>query len=300
MTTNSKKKFNLLNFIKSIPALLKDFFNPKEWLTLLRSVPAAALTLMVLATVLMNLLANKSIINVYMVDVFGSGYAGDVNDLFAVQDAGLIMSWVGFLVGDLLVKCFGSKNAIRLNIAALGLSLFISMLLVGAAYLPGVWAAWYDVGKADPSLSGVINDSLNYTIGNTWYVILGSAAASFVGIMVNNISQGFFLDKIQKKHGDTYPGYLVAAGASTVIGQILDNMVFAALISTQFFGWTWVSVISCSVLGALVELIVEMVFTPLTYRISKNWDKNHIGVKWMSDAGRLAAAREVVAAADKR
>ena len=85
---------------------LKDFFNPKDWLKTLRSVPALALALITVATVLMNILANKSIIEIPRL---GNG------DYWLVQDAGIIMSWVGFLVGDLLVKNFGPKNAIRVN-----------------------------------------------------------------------------------------------------------------------------------------------------------------------------------------
>ena len=39
----------------------------------------------------------------------------------------------------------------------------------------------------------------------------------------------------------------------------------------------------CSLLGALVELVVEMIFTPLTYKISQNWAKNKIGQDWMKE-----------------
>ena len=80
-------------FIK-IGKSLKDFFNMKDWLKLLRTIPATALALICVSTVLMNILANKSIINLP----------------WLIQDAGICLSWVGFLVGDLLVKNFGSKN----------------------------------------------------------------------------------------------------------------------------------------------------------------------------------------------
>lgn len=251
---------------KKIGETLKDFFNPKEWLKTLRNVPALALTLITLATVLMNILANKSIIELPRL---GDG------DYWLVQDAGLIFSWIGFLVGDLMVKNYGSKNAIRVNLTCLGISLFISGLLAIVGVIPGTWSASYDY-------AGQVNEALNATMGNVWYVILGSALASAVGLIINGLTQGLLLKKIEAKHGDKYWGFFAASAGSTMIGQFIDNFVFAAIVSVPFFGWTWFSVFSCSLFGMLIELVVELIFSPITYKISKNWKKNKIGVEFMN------------------
>lgn len=243
----------------------KDFFNPKEWLKTLRSVPSLALALITVATVLMNILANKSIINLP----------------WLIQDAGILMSWVGFLVGDLLVKAFGSKNAIRVNLTCLGISLFISGLLAIVAVVPGEWSPVFDPTINPGDLGSNINAAVNSVMGNVWYVILGSAVASAVGLVVNGLTQGLLIKKIEAKHGDRYWGFFVASASSTMIGQIIDNMVFALLVSVKFFGWTWTQVMVCSLTGAIFELIIELVFSPLTYRISKNWKKNGIGTEWI-------------------
>lgn len=273
------------NLIKKGWYFLADFFNPKEWLKLLRSVPAVALALMFVANVLMNILAAKSIINVPATFTSTNWFTKGDN-FWLVQDAGLIVSWIGFLVGDLLVKAFGSKNAIRINITSLVLSLFVSLLLIGVSKVKGDWSAIWNEAL-NPPISGsdafLINGALDYVIGNVWYVILGSAAATFVGILVNNITHGILLKKMIKKHGDRYFGYFVAAGASTIFGQVIDNIVFALLIGIRFFGWSLFSVLMCSLLGGLVELVVEMIFTPLTYKISQNWAKNKIGQDWMKE-----------------
>ena len=272
------------NLIKKGWYFLADFFNPKEWLKLLRSVPAVALALIFVANVLMNILAAKSIINVPA--TFNStNWFTNGDNFWLVQDAGIIVSWVGFLAGDLLVKAFGSKNAIRINITSLVLSLFISLLLIGVSKVRGDWSPiWND--SLNPS---IIDPDIDPTatrealIINVWYVILGSAAATFVGILVNNITQGILLKKMIKKHGDHYFGYFVAAGASTVFGQVIDNIVFAVLVGMPFFDWSLFSVLMCSLLGGLVELVAEMIFTPLTYKISQNWAKNKIGQDWMKE-----------------
>ena len=252
-------------FFKHLGHEIVDFFNPKEWLKTLRSVPSLALALITVATVLMNILANKSIINLP----------------WLIQDAGILMSWVGFLVGDLLVKAFGSKNAIRVNLTCLGISLFISGLLAIVAVVPGEWSPVFDPTINPGDLGSNINAAVNSVMGNVWYVILGSAVASAVGLVVNGLTQGLLIKKIEAKHGDKYWGFFVASAASTMIGQIIDNMVFALLVSVKFFGWTWTQVMVCSLTGAIFELIIELVFSPLTYRISKNWKKNGIGTEWI-------------------
>ena len=252
-------------FFKHLGHEIVDFFNPKEWLKTLRSIPSLALALITVATVLMNILANKSIINLP----------------WLIQDAGILMSWVGFLVGDLLVKAFGSKNAIRVNLTCLGISLFISGLLAIVAVVPGEWSPVFDPTINPGDLGSNINAAVNSVMGNVWYVILGSAVASAVGLVVNGLTQGLLIKKIETKHGDRYWGFFVASAASTMIGQIIDNMVFALLVSVKFFGWTWTQVMVCSLTGAIFELIIELVFSPLTYKISRNWKKNGIGTEWI-------------------
>lgn len=254
------------NIFKRVGKSLRDFFNLKDWIKTLRSVPALAFGLLAVATVLMNILANKSIIELP----------------WLIQDAGICLSWIGFLVGDLLVKAFGSKNAIRVNLTALILSLFISLLLAGVAHIPGHWSAEFNYMDETGNFTEISNEvgaSVNGILGNVWYVIVGSAIASAVGLICNGITQGLILNKIEAKHGDHYWGFLTASTISTTLGQFIDNMVFAMLVSVNFFGWTWKQVFVCSLTGAIVELICEVIFTPLTYGICKNWRKNNIGIQ---------------------
>jgi uncharacterized PurR-regulated membrane protein YhhQ (DUF165 family) len=279
-----------ISFWKKSGLFLKDFFNPKEWVKTLRAVPGMALALIVVANILMNVLANKSIIEL---PIQGT------DSYWLIQDAGVCLSWVGFLVGDLLVKNFGAKHAVRVNLTALVISLFISLLLVIVSVIPGTWSPEFNfmglsfLNEAGETIevSKTIGQSINQVMGNTWYVILGSALASACGLIVNNVTQDLILKNISKKHGEKYWGYLVAGGISTIAGQILDNFVFAAVVSVKFFGWTWLTAFMCSLDGAIFELIIEMIFNPFAYRISKNWDKNHIGVKWMKTT---PASEEVV------
>lgn len=249
-------------------AILKDFFNMKDWVKTLRSIPSIVVAMTVLANVLMNILANKSIINLP----------------WLIQDAGILVSWVGFLTGDLIVRAFEAKNGIRVNLTALAISLFVSVILTFVAIIPGDWSPVFDPAINAGEIGNSINAACNAIMGNVWYVILGSAFASAVSLTCNGLVQGLLLKKVERKHGDRYIGFLIASTGSTVIAQFIDNVIFASLISVHFFGWTWSQVLVCSTCGAIFELLIEVVFTPLTYKIYKIWDKAHIGVKYMEKA----------------
>ena len=262
------------SFFKKLGLEWKDFFNPREWVKTLRTVPGMVLALITVAMILMNVLANKAIIELPI---------PNTNTFWLIQDAGVVLSWVGFLAGDLLVKNFGAKHAIRVNLTALFISLFVSALLALVGVIPGTWSPEFNYESAE--IAQAVGQSIDEVMGNVWYVILGSAAASACGLVVNNLTQDLILRKIERKHGNHYWGYLVAAASSSFFGQILDNFVFAALVSVHFFGWSWTTALMCSLDGAILEIVIEMIFTPLTYAISKNWDKNHIGVKWEKQEG---------------
>ena len=247
--------------MKKIINTLKDFFNFKDWVSDLRAVPSLVVALLLTSTVLMNILANKSIIELP----------------WALQDAGILVSWISFLVGDLLVKGFGSKTAIRVNLTCLSISLFISCILIIVSIIPGTWSPSYNY--MDSNVIDAVNESINSVMGNVWYVILGSTFSSAVGLIINNLSQEFVLKKIELKHGDRYIGFLAASTASTIIGQFVDNMLFACLIGMNFFQWTWVQVVTCSMTGVVFEAVFELILTPVIYKISQNWKKNGIGNK---------------------
>lgn len=251
--------------MKTLLQKIKDFFNPSDWIRTLRNVPSLAVTFCVLASVLMNILANKSIIDTQL-------FEGSF--LWVVQDAGILFSWCGFLAGDLIVRAYGTKTAIRVSITSVIISLFVSLMFVGIAQVPGVWGEAF---MSDGTINESINNALNSTLGSVWFVVLGSTLASAVGLICNNIAQGTLLKKITSKHGDRYWGFVLASALSTGLGQFLDNMVFGSLVQAQFFGWGWDKVVSASIFGMLLELVVEVVFTPLTYKISCNWKKNGIG-----------------------
>ncbi len=216
-----------------------------EFRTLTRSVPPMIAVLLVLSVVGMNLLANKSI---------------DTGVEWLALDCGILFSWLTFLSMDVTTQCCGPRAATVLSITALGLNLMMSLVFYIASVIPGVWGESFVEGS-----EAVVNQALNNTFGGTWYVILGSSIAYAVSAVLNNyLNHGVGL---LIKNG-TFGAFALRAYVSTFTAQFVDNIIFALLVSRVFFGWTLLQCFTCALTGALLELLFEVFFSPLGYRLT--------------------------------
>ena len=244
----------------------------KKWITtelaeyklLLRSVPALALVLYVISVILMNLLANKEI---------------DTGISWLALDCGLTMSWLSFLCMDMITKRFGARAAIKLSIIAIGMNLFVCMMLYLISVIPGNWGEYYTYGN------DMVNEALNDTIGGTWYILFGSMVAMFTASVVNAIINET-IGRMLKK--DDFKAFAIRAYVSTFIAQFLDNFIFSVIVSRTFFGWTWAQCLSCSLVGCLAEVLCEVIFSPLGYKGCKQWEKENVGNSYLSKYGKDA------------
>lgn len=228
-----------------------------DYLLLLRSVPSLVMTLFVVSVVLMNLLANKEV-------------ATGVE--WIALDAGFSLSWLSFLCMDMLTKRFGAKASIQLSLTAMAVNLFVCLLLYLVSLVPGNWGAYYTYN------TDIVNQGLNSTIGGSWYVVLGSACA-FATSAVLNASLNAIIGKMCKK--DNFTTYALRSYISTLVAQFLDNFVFALMVSHVFFGWSMTQVITCSITGCLIELVCEIIFSPIGYKVCKKWDKHNVGSAYL-------------------
>ena len=93
----------------------------QETKVLFKCLPALPFAVLCAALIAMNFLANKAI----------------VSESWISLDAGIIVSWIAFLAGDMLVKRFGAKASIKVNVASIGVQLLAIGLLTLGANLPG-------------------------------------------------------------------------------------------------------------------------------------------------------------------
>ena len=219
---------------------------------LLKSVSPLIFSIFLLAVFAMNLLANKSI---------------NLGVDWLALDCGLVVSWIVFLCMDVLTKLHGPKAATQLSLLAMAVNLVACLFLFAVSKIDGTWAQFFELGE-----KSVINEALDNTIGGTWYVVLGSAFAFAVSAVVNNFSN-FGIGKICKKNPDGFGAYALRTYVSTAIAQFVDNLVFALVVSHFFFGWSVVQCLTCAATGMLVELLCEVVFSPLGFLVLKRSKK---------------------------
>jgi uncharacterized PurR-regulated membrane protein YhhQ (DUF165 family) len=218
-----------------------------EFRNLVRTVPPLLVTLLVLSIVGMNLLANKSI---------QTGV-----DWLALA-CGILFSWLCFLSMDVLTHCYGPRAASMMSVVALLMNLLMAAIFFLAARIPGVWGESFVEGS-----EATINTALNNTFRGTWFILLGSSIA-FVASAVFNNFLNYGIGRLLKRK-DGFGSFALRAYVSTFLAQFADNLIFALLVSRIFFGWTLLQCFTCALTGAVMELLFEILFSPLGYRVAK-------------------------------
>lgn len=244
----------------------------REFVALVKAVPALLLTFFVLAIISMNLLANKSI---------------SLPTEYLALDCGILVSWIVFLTMDIATKHFGPRAATALSVLALAINLLFCLVFFTASAIVGEWGeSFVEGGQA-------INVALDNTFRGSWYVVLGSSVAFVASAVVNNfLNAGIGL--AFKSRPDSLGAYVCRSYVSTAVGQFIDNIVFALIVSRVFFGWTTVQCLTCAATGMLVELLCEFLFAPLGFAVCNRLKRDGVGAEYFAlvEANRNAANRE--------
>lgn len=220
----------------------------------MKIIPSWVLTVYVISIILMNLLANKSI---------------NLPFSWLALDCGMVVAWIIFLIMDVVVKRFGARHTITLSIIALAFSLMASCIFYIASFVPGTWGETFTFNGMNE-----VNIAIENTFKGNWFIIFGSAVALMTSSIVNSILNSFIGKKLKNKNFKTFA---IRSYASTLTGQIVDNLVFSLIVSIKLFGWSLTQCITCSLTGALVEALCELVFIPLGYNIVEKWKNKNIG-----------------------
>ena len=239
----------------------------EDYRILLRNVPSLVTSLFVVSVIMMNLLANKEFISMH----------------YLALDCGFALSWVSFLCMDMICKRFGPKAGAKISILAMAINLAACIVFWLMSLAPGMWGEFYSTGEM------TVNDALNATFGGSWYVVFGSSTAMVCAAICNSSINHAIAKRL------TFGGYKAFAlrsFVSTTFGQFVDNFVFATIVSLHFFGWTWTQVICCSITGAIMELLCEVIFSPFGYRVSEKWEAEQVGEQYLQykDAGEDGAS----------
>ena len=229
---------------------------------LLRSIPAPVVALFVISVIAMNILANKTLIQTK----------------YLALDGGILISWLSFLSMDIVVKHFGPKASNRMSVFAMLVNLLVCLIFFIASIIPS---------KADDYTA------FNTIIGGTWFILLSSTVAFMSSALINNFLN-YAVGKLFKKNPDGKLAFFTRSYVSTFIAQFADNLIFSILTFMVFapifwdgFSWTFIQCVTCSLLGALLELVMEVVFSPIGYLVVRNWQKNQVGEQYFAHLRRV-------------
>ena len=227
-----------------------------EYRLLLHSIPSVLVTLFVVSVISMNLLANKTLLQL---------------DWIAL-DGGILISWLSFMCMDLITKHFGPKASNSITVLAVMINLLTCLI--------------FFVAKAIPSNAGDFS-AFDKVFGGTWFILLASTVAFIASAIINN-AINWAIGKAFRKKPNSKLAFAARAYVSTFVGQFLDNFIFSIIVFMLFapifwdgFSWTLVQCAACALTGAVAELIMEIVFSPIGYRISKKWQKESVGKEYL-------------------
>ena len=231
---------------------------------LLRCIPVTVVTLFVVSVVCMNLLANKTLLSLPWIAL----------------DGGILISWLSFMCMDMITKHFGPKASNRISLLAAAINLLTCLIFFAAS--------------AIPSNAGDFS-GFDGIFGGTWFILLGSTVAFLSSAVINNMLN-FTIGKAMKKHPDGRLAYALRTYVSTFIGQFFDNFIFSIIVFVFFapifwkgFHWTALQCTTCALTGAIAELIMEIVFSPIGYKITAKWKKEQVGKEYLDYIEREGA-----------
>ena len=179
------------------------------------------------------------------------------------SDGGQTISWIVFLISNVIVEVWGEKESIKvISFAAITtfLLLIIGRLLVMVPVLPEYTEQ---------------NNAFALVFSNGPRTIISSIIAFWIGGFIN-VEIISFMKKVIRKDGKVQ--FFLRASFSTLIGQLVDNALFMVLafapVGLSLYELMWKEIISSVIIGPAIELLSEscmvpFVTSPLSQHISK-------------------------------
>ncbi|MCQ2802239.1 MAG: VUT family protein [Bacilli bacterium] len=224
---------------------IKNIF--RNFIADIKTIPGILLGLFIITVILMNIFARQTIYQ---------------NNLIAI-DGGIIITWVAVVISDVVTITRGPKATIKMTILATATSLFVSLILYLISFIPGVKNS----------------DIYTKVFSGTWFVIISSAIAfvcsnSFDAILNHFIGNRF---KDSKNKVAITTRVIGSTAASTLLDNLIFNiftfMIFAPIFLDGFH-WTFVQCLFCALTYAGIEIVIEVLMLPITYKCVKKIGNN--------------------------
>jgi len=179
---------------------------------------------------------------------------------FAFGGGGVILSWATFMIMDICTELFGKKDTMTVYTFAGILNLVIVCLAQVVIKIPGTYP------EQNMAFELIFSNGIR------------TALASFIAFWVGNFVNMNIMIDMKSKTTQSDLWFFIRAVTSTVVGQFVDNMVFATLafapVGISVFEMRWIDIITSVLFGTCVETIIESCFVPfITIPVSKKIEK---------------------------
>jgi len=173
---------------------------------------------------------------------------------FIWMDGGLLISWIVFLISNVIVEAYDKRTAIIITGIAAVLTLLISCL------------GWLEVQLPTSPHYHSQAEHFSYIFSNGPRTIISSVIAFFVGNVVN-VSVIARLKTNHQSPITNHQSFWLRAVISTIIGQIVDNSLFQVLafapIGLSLYEMHWQDIWTAVGMSSAFETVVEALFVPL-------------------------------------
>lgn len=169
---------------------------------------------------------------------------------------GILISPLSFIIQDLTTEIYGYLEARR-------------MIIIGFAVMLGATLFYQLAIMIPPSAFWQGQVSFVAILGTTLRISIASLSAYLIGSIMN----AWVMDSLKVRYQDRLFFRLIS---STVVGQLLDNAIFATV---AFLGVLPVTaILSMIVGGTLFETVYEVILYPVTRALIKR-AQGYIGVE---------------------
>ncbi len=164
---------------------------------------------------------------------------------FIWMDGGLLISWLVFMISDILVEVYGKRVAMMVTCIAAGIVLLMSVIASLEVLLPTL-----------PEYANQA-EHFAYIFSNGPRTILSSVAAFWLGNMVNV--------ELMARNANLrfWPRVVIA----TLLGQMVDNATFQILafapIGLNLFEMRWRDIWTAIGMSTAFETMVEALLVPV-------------------------------------
>ena len=171
-----------------------------------------------------------------------------------ICDGGLLISWGVFLISNVIVEVWDERTSVVLVTFAAVVSFIVMLIARLIVFIPTL-----------PEYADQAN-AFAMIFSNGPRTIIASVLAFWTGNFVNVHIIYKIKMALERRAKDNRLMFFVRAAFSTLIGQLVDNMLFMVLafapIGLSVYEMAWFDIMTAVLSGTVIELVLESCLVP--------------------------------------